>query len=961
VSLNPQQDSDSSNLIQQPLEDDEDSYKALVRNLPAIVYRVHLRDGNRMEFFGGSLQRITGYREEELACGQVCHLDPLIPEPHRARVVDTVRRAVLRNHPFSVEYPLRRKDGTLCHLLEQGAPVWRQGSPLFIDGVIFEVTTREKARQELEAQGRQQRALGSVARRALEGAKSSVLYGRVVHEIATALGVELVRLAELLPGGESARVRTALGFRREGPSPVILPAGPGSWIGRSLAAEGPLLLDPAEEGQGGCPDEQLRAHGVQAGISVAIPGADGPWGVLEAYTAHSRSFETEELRFLHSVADLLGLAMARALDRRLLEEREQSLRAQFNGLPIPTYIWRRRGSEFVLLDCNMPAYVATRGDIMRWLGSTLEQMYGDMPEVLEDFQRCYREKTVVRREIEYRFRDSDRRGQFAMSYVYVPPDSVMVHAEEITDRKRAEATLREQAQIIDQVHDAVVGTDMEGNVTSWNRGAERLFGYSAADALGRHVSFVYQEEQRQLLKEQIIAPLKEKGSHRVDVQMRKRSGETFHARLYLSLLKDQAGRPVGMLGYSIDDTERVRARDALAATARRLAMLHALDRRILANRSPEAIADAALRGLHTLVPFTGGDILVLEADRGEARVLSAWASGGRVSVRQELFPMARLGELEAVRKGEIELVPDTEDRPDAPAPCPALPEGWVRAILRAPLLAHGELLGLLNLGSDRPGAFTTEHVAAARDVARLVAIGVRQARLLGELELRREQLQRLARELLRTQEEQRLRVARTLHEDTAQVISALKMTLNLMELDIPEELPGLKKRARDAAGALDDLVRRTRLLAYGLRPLALDTVGLDTALEGLCRQFSAESGVPASYRGDGSRLPEPADPIPVTLYRLLQEALENVRRHAQAGEVRVALQRERGEVVLTVEDDGKGFDMGLALSREDQEPGHGLSGLRELFRLLDGELTVESRPGGGSTLIARLPVGRPPS
>jgi len=131
------------------------------------------------------------------------------------------------------------------------------------------------------------------------------------------------------------------------------------------------------------------------------------------------------------------------------------------------------------------------------------------------------------------------------------------------ERKLAEEAMRNQAQIIDQIHDSVVSTDLDGQVTSWNKGAERLFGYSEKEALGKHISFVYPEDQHDFLQLKVIKPLKKKGQHEVEVRMRRKSGEDFYAHLSLSLIKHKSGSVAGMIGYSIDITERKRAEEEL--------------------------------------------------------------------------------------------------------------------------------------------------------------------------------------------------------------------------------------------------------------------------------------------------------------------------------------------------------------------------------------------------------------
>lgn len=127
------------------------------------------------------------------------------------------------------------------------------------------------------------------------------------------------------------------------------------------------------------------------------------------------------------------------------------------------------------------------------------------------------------------------------------------------ERHRIQEELRRQAQIIEQIHDAVICADLEGFITSWNGGAEKLFGYSEEEALRKPVSLLHPEDQRAFLEGSIISSLKQKGAHALEVCMRKKSGEIFHAHLSLSILKNAAGFAVGMAGYAVDISDRKKA------------------------------------------------------------------------------------------------------------------------------------------------------------------------------------------------------------------------------------------------------------------------------------------------------------------------------------------------------------------------------------------------------------------
>ncbi len=140
---------------------------------------------------------------------------------------------------------------------------------------------------------------------------------------------------------------------------------------------------------------------------------------------------------------------------------------------------------------------------------------------------------------------------------------ILCVGNDITERKRAEEALRLQAQIIDQIHDSVISTDLAGHITIWNKGAERLFGYTSQETIGKHVSFIYPEDQYQLLQDTVIGPLKAAGGYEVEVRNKKKSGEEFYVHLSLSVLHDSSGAISGIIGYHMDITEHKKLEEQL--------------------------------------------------------------------------------------------------------------------------------------------------------------------------------------------------------------------------------------------------------------------------------------------------------------------------------------------------------------------------------------------------------------
>jgi PAS domain S-box-containing protein len=144
---------------------------------------------------------------------------------------------------------------------------------------------------------------------------------------------------------------------------------------------------------------------------------------------------------------------------------------------------------------------------------------------------------------------------------------------DITQQQQAAEELQRQAQIIDQVHDSIIRTDLEGFITGWNAGAERMFGYSAREALRKPLSFVYPEEEQRFLQEQILQPLLRTGSQAADVRLCNSAGQIFYGHVSLSVLRDRKGAPLELIAYTLDITDRKHAEEAVQEKDARLHLL----------------------------------------------------------------------------------------------------------------------------------------------------------------------------------------------------------------------------------------------------------------------------------------------------------------------------------------------------------------------------------------------------
>ncbi len=235
------------------------------------------------------------------------------------------------------------------------------------------------------------------------------------------------------------------------------------------------------------------------------------------------------------------------------------------------------------------------------------------------------------------------------------------------------------------------------------------------------------------------------------------------------------------------------------------------------------------------------------------------------------------------------------------------------------------------------------NVVAIEGIARDITERMRAAQL----------RQQLLNQVLTAQEEERARIARELHDETGQSLASL--VVGLSALENARTLKAAKTQAGELRGLAARAISEVRRLAWGLRPSVLDDLGLVAALERYAAEFARSRGIRVDVRARGldERLPSRAE---TALYRLVQEALTNVAKHAEAKAVAIAVERRRSSARLTVGDDGRGFDVEATLSHVGASEHFGLHGMRERAALLGGSVTIESAPRNGTTIIVEIPL-----
>ncbi|HKD33143.1 MAG TPA: GAF domain-containing sensor histidine kinase [Gaiellaceae bacterium] len=392
-----------------------------------------------------------------------------------------------------------------------------------------------------------------------------------------------------------------------------------------------------------------------------------------------------------------------------------------------------------------------------------------------------------------------------------------------------------------------------------------------------------------------------------------------------------------LAGQAAVAIENARLYEAATAWSRQLESLNEVANALTSETDLDRLLDLIARRLGALLDARIVTVL-LTAGESELRFVAAVGEGAEGLVGQTL---TRTGSksgrvLERVRSERVDSVLDDPDvSPEVTRLLEARTGLWV------PLVARGRAIGVLGaydkLGPDP--RFTDADLRLAETFASRAAVAVDLS-------------ERIARDALRrvvdAQELERRRLARELHDETGQALTSILLGLRSLEETLQTDA------SRAATAELRELVVATlqdvRRLAVELRPSVLDDFGLVAALENLTSSFTQQTGIRVDF---GAALGERRVPgeVETALYRIVQESLTNVVKHARARRVSISLTRMEGSVKAVIEDDGQGFDPAAP------DGGHGLIGMRERLALLGGRLQVESSPDAGTTIAAEVPVG----
>ena len=630
-----------------------------------------------------------------------------------------------------------------------------------------------------------------------------------------------------------------------------------------------------------------------------------------------------------------------------LREREQHLLAIIETTPEAVKLVKNDGT---LLHMNAVGLAMIGADsLAQVVGRNVYDLIA--PEDRERYREfnekiCNGEKGVLEFDIVC-LRDDRRHMETHAAPLHQTDGSVcqLAVTRDITDRRTSDRATGLLAAIIDSSDDAIISKDLNGIITSWNKSAERLFGYTAEEAVGKSITMLIPAD-RQDEEVEILSRIRraERVDHFETVRMRK-DGTLRNVSVTISPVKDANGRVTGASKVARDVTdqklaqerERQISEEAVAAKAKFKALFEQTTVFAGIMTHDGVMIDANNLCLE-VCGYTAEQVL------GRPFWQTAWWRNFPES--QEKIKAATERATRGISYRET-LMYSWADGSEHIVDFSLLP-------IRDP---DGRILFLHPTGVD-----ITDLKRAQSNYQKLVETLDAEVRArTKELEERNvdivrqsERLRELSWRLLHAQDEERRHLARELHDSAGQTLAVLGMNLSVISQTVREKAPEIAEIADETDELIQNLTKEIRTTSYLLHPPLLDDNGVPAALSWYIQGLSQRSGLEISLDipDDFQRLPHELE---LVIFRVVQESLTNVHRHSGSKTAKIKISREPEHVVIEVRDRGQGISSDRLAEINSRSPGVGIRGMRERLREFHGEMNIQSN-GTGTTIMVIIPI-----
>ena len=863
-------------------------------------------DGN-VNFMNAVAARLTGWDEESARGRSLREVFNIVNEDTRQVVVNPVESVMktgavvgLANHTVLIS-----RSGEEFPISDSAAPI-RNGSE--IRGVVLvfsDVSERKRAERFKERRAKEIAALYEFTHRLSRAGSMDDVYEAALDSITLSLNCD--RSSVLLFDDEG--VMQFVASRGLSDAYRQRAAGHSPWAFGEKGAR-PLGVESVDDSDIEEPLlSSIKAEGIEALGFIPLISEERLIGKVMVYYNAPHSFTDAEFEIAMTVANQIASGLEQKKAETRLLENEERLRLATQTGKVGVWDWDVKNGKISWTDAVFEMHGVNKGEFDGSMESYAALIHpSDRAFVTERIEKALAGEMPY--DIEFRTirPDGSTGWLFTNGRVFRDggtPTRMIGATTDITARKKAEEATARLAAVVSSSQDAIISMDLNGVITSWNRGAELLFGYTAAEAVDKPVTILIPKDR--INEEPAILERIRRGEpvDHFDTVRRHKNGTLLDISLTVSPVKDGTGNIIGASKIARDITERKRAE----ATAARLVAI--------INSSHDAIISKDLNG-HITSWNKGAEMLFgYQPDEIIGKPVTVLMPDDRVD--------EEFGILERIRKGEaIEPYETVRQRKDGSSVEISLSISPIRD-------KDGKIIGASKIARD-----ITERKAAE------------SARRDSEI----------MQSIVEAQESERHRIARDLHDHLGQQMTAMRFQIEAMTEKCAAD-PVLRKAIEAIQNSALQIDRDIGFLSWELRPTELDHLGLEDALASFVREWSDQYGIAAKFHASlpesangGTRLPKD---IETNLYRIVQEGLNNILKHANAENVNVLLLQQKGQIVLVIEDDGSGIDRNPHEDGRIKPAGLGLVGMSERAALLRGTLEIESQAGAGTTILVRVP------
>lgn len=527
--------------------------------------------------------------------------------------------------------------------------------------------------------------------------------------------------------------------------------------------------------------------------------------------------------------------------------------------------------------------------------------------------------------------------------------------KDITDRKRLESDLRisekKYRRIFEGSKDMIFITSKEGAFKDVNQAGVDLLGYGNKQELLSLVSVLkvyYNPMHRKVFQEQI-----ERHGYVKDFEatLMKKDGTPIHCLLTGNAVRGADGEIIGYEGIVKDITARMDAVRNLRQRHRELSLLNSVAVAMNATQNLDDILMTALKRVLDLLNLSSGAIFLIDYEKSafSCRVKQNFSEcngtdANRIVLHDEIL-------MRSLFDKDLSLVPEPAFPPFRASLENARGGHTVRLtcfLITAQEKARGFLA--LEVPPDRELTEQDSHLLGS--LGNFLGGAIENARLHQTINQHREELKRLTAKLFHTQERERRRIARELHDEAGQALTGINFTLQMIEKKLSPPMNSIKEHISSVKKQINRTYQELRRISYRLHPALLSDLGLEPALDAYLTNISKHSELKIDFRmvGFDERLDMETE---TTLYRLSQEALTNTLKHSRASHFKLSIIKSYPSIIFLAEDDGIGFEESES---NGQRQALGLLSMRERSAMLDGTFSLRSLKGAGTLIRIEIPV-----